>query len=44
VPGRDNTAGDRFTYRGNFNFNRHAWELRKLIERRGRDAFRQQLA
>src|SRR5437764_62091 len=25
VPGRDNTAGDRFTYRGNFNFNRHRW-------------------
>jgi hypothetical protein len=41
VPGGDDTAGDGFTNRGNFHFNGHARGLRKVIERRGRSAFRQ---
>jgi hypothetical protein len=41
VPDGNDTAGDRFTDRRDFNFDSHALELPKLIERRGRDAFRQ---
>src|SRR5256714_13440942 len=38
------TSVDRFTHRVKFYFDVHARELRKLIERRGRESFRQQSA
>ena len=44
MPGRDDTAGDGFANSGNFYFNGHTTELRKLIERRGRSAFRQHVS
>ena len=44
MPNGNDTAGHRFTDRGNFYFDDHARELRKLIERRGRESFRQQSA
>ena len=42
MPDGHDTARNGFTDRWNFHFDGHARELRKLIERRGRETFRQQ--